>query len=357
MKVLVLAKTYDETNGWGRYAAGFSAEMKKRLGPEAVVMPDPETLTSRTISRRQPFQALRDALKLMKQASGCDGIHAMAEPLAPLAMFLSMLTGKPYVVSVMGTYADLEAYPAGLRWFYRLVFRRAHGLAVLSHYTWTVLKRAIPEDRMMLVPGGFAPPPRPALREAPSPERRILSVGALKPRKGFHTLIAAMKILRGGRFAVRLDIVGPTDEKEGYVRQLREAIAAGGLQEAVKIRGKIPQAELDGLYAAADLFALASEHSGPAFEGLGLVYLEALAGGVPVIGCRESGAEDVIEDGVNGLLVPPGDPEALAAAIKDILGDAEVWRSMSKDGPTSVEPFRWDVVGQTLFSLYTKTFR
>ena len=121
---------------------------------------------------------------------------------------------------------------------------------------------------------------------------------------------------------------------------------------SLTFHGRVSEDALDRFYANADLFVLPSEHDGLAFEGLGLVYLEALSYGLPVIGCFDSGAEDVIRDGVNGLLVPPGDPERLAAAIESILGNGETWKKMAEAAPTSIDRFRWEHVGAEMDTVY-----
>ncbi len=111
---------------------------------------------------------------------------------------------------------------------------------------------------------------------------------------------------------------------------------------------------LEKFYAQADVFVLVPEHVGPAFEGLGLVYLEALSHGLPAIGGSESGAGEVIRDGQNGLLVPPANPEALANAIRKIFENVQTWKNMSEAAPASIADFAWDRVGERMGALYRK---
>jgi len=354
MRIAFLTTTLDETVGWGRYAAGFLDEARRRLGAENVVAPDPARLRSRKLRNRQPFAALLDAWKLREELKGVGLIHAATELAAPLAYVLSRFLRVPYVVSVHGTYGDIETYAPPVRWAYRLAFSRASRILAVSRYTADVVRRGSPRAVIDVVPGGFAPAGHAPARTAPSPERRILAVGAIKPRKGFHTLIEALGLLKARGFAFQAECVGPK-AASNYVETVEKRAKELGLGERVRFTGVVSDDDLAAAYARADLFVLPSEHEGTAFEGLGLVYLEAMSYGLPVIGCLDSGASDVIQDGVNGALVPPGNPEKLAAAIERVLGDAALWKKLSDAAPKSIDRFRWQVVGQDMRNAYEKT--
>lgn len=351
MNIGFVTTTLDETKGWGRYAAGFLAEARRRNGVSGVMSPNPEVLRSRDVRWHQPLDALIDAWKLRKEFRDCEVIHAGIEPAVPLVFFLSYLLHKPYVISVCGTYADLGTYSWPVRWLYRLAFRRAGRVAALSRYTQEVFERGVPEARTAIVHGGFAPPASEVKKEKINPIRRIFSVGEVKARKGFHTLVEALGLLEKKGFNFRADFVGPKDEN-GYVRALGSRLKELGLEDHVTFHGRVSELSLNRFYDEADLFVLPSEHDGTGFEGLGLVYLEALARGLPVIGCLESGAEDVIQEGLNGRLVPPGQPEKLADAIEAILGNEKTWKQMSAAAPASVERFRWETVGADMDDVY-----
>jgi len=173
----------------------------------------------------------------------------------------------------------------------------------------------------------------------------------LKRRKGFHTLVGAIRLLRNHGMEVKCDIVGSKKDTE-YVTKLERMILDASLAKDITLHGRIPDEKLHELYDGSDLFVLPAEHVGTAFEGLGLVYLEALSHGIPVIGSYDSGAEDVIYHGDNGLLVQPGDAEALADAIKLVFEDSEKWKAMSDAARPSVERFRWDHVGDAMANIY-----
>jgi glycosyltransferase involved in cell wall biosynthesis len=143
------------------------------------------------------------------------------------------------------------------------------------------------------------------------------AIGRLVPQKAMHVLIDATPALLEAHPALRVLVVG-----DGPLRADLEAQAARlGVAQAVRFAGY--QEDVVSAYAAMDVFVLPSRD-----EGFGLVFLEAMAVGAPVVGTRVIGSEDAVEDGVTGLLVPYADPAALAAAVRGILASPELARRL-----------------------------
>ncbi len=142
---------------------------------------------------------------------------------------------------------------------------------------------------------------------------RLLSVGAIVPRKGFDVLIAALATLTD--LPWHLTIVGDRGRDPQTAAALDADIARHGLGDRVFVLGAVPDERLAELYAAADVFALASR-----FEGYGMAFSEAIARGLPVIGTTAGAIPETVPAGA-GLLVPPDDVAALAAALRGIIGN------------------------------------
>jgi glycosyltransferase involved in cell wall biosynthesis len=142
---------------------------------------------------------------------------------------------------------------------------------------------------------------------------RVLAVGRLVPKKGFDVLVEACRILREGKTPFEAAIVGESGEHEAEVRS---RIAAFGLEDTIKVPGPMSQELLYDEYRRADVFCMPCRvlENGDR-DGIPNVLLEAIACGVPVITTSISGIPELIRDGVNGLLVPPDDPAALADAV------------------------------------------
>jgi glycosyltransferase involved in cell wall biosynthesis len=165
-----------------------------------------------------------------------------------------------------------------------------------------------------VIPLGM-PGPRatPASREALGLERDaiyVAAVGRLVRRKNLAGLIAALEQL--GREDVHLIVIGDGPERA----RLQAQAEAAGLGRRVQFRGFVPEETKLQLLAAADLFALPSLH-----EAFGLVYLEAMHCGLPVIAAQPGGQEDYLEDGRTGFLVAPDDGDALIGALRRLVGD------------------------------------
>lgn len=182
---------------------------------------------------------------------------------------------------------------------------------------WMEEKHADARDKIFRVFNGIALdgfPARPAAGAVP----RIVSVGRYVEKKGFGDLIAACGLLHARGVAFECALVGG-GPMEG---ELQAQIDAAQLGEMVKLLGPRPQPEVRRLLAAAQLFVLACVvENGGGSDNLPTVIMEAMAGGTPVISTRVAGVPEMIADGDTGLLAPPHDPPALAAAIEKFLRD------------------------------------
>jgi glycosyltransferase involved in cell wall biosynthesis len=172
---------------------------------------------------------------------------------------------------------------------------------------------------------------RPRAPGPPAAVPAIVTCGRLEPYKGHHVLLRA--VARLSRPA-RVIVVG-----EGPQRQRLERLAAElGIAAQVEFTGPVPQARLADIYAAADVFVLASlilERSGKR-DVIPNVLGEAMARGVPVVATAISGIGELVESGVNGVLVPPNDPAALADAIDGLLADPARRQRLAEAGLATV---------------------
>jgi glycosyltransferase involved in cell wall biosynthesis len=145
--------------------------------------------------------------------------------------------------------------------------------------------------------------------------QRLLFVGSLAANKGAGTVLEAFISLAARKPALSLSIAGSGDED--HERLLRERIDETGLAERVRMLGFVEHDELPDLYRASDIFVAPSQYEG----GLGMVYLEAMACGLPVIARAAGGAREAVLDGRTGLLLSSGDVAETAGAIERLLGD------------------------------------
>jgi phosphatidylinositol alpha-mannosyltransferase len=193
--------------------------------------------------------------------------------------------------------------------------------------------------------GRFAEPGAPA--DGLPGERRILWVNRLDPQKGFPTAVRAFGALAAELEDVALVVAGDGADRDA-VRLLDEAV-----RDRVAMLGNVPHDRLPAYHAAAELFVAAATGQ----ESFGIVLVEAMAAGLPVVATDIAGYREVVRDGVDGLLVPPNDPEALAAAFRRVLADAELAARLASSGRERARGYDWDVVAPRLEAIYRRVAR
>jgi D-inositol-3-phosphate glycosyltransferase len=188
-------------------------------------------------------------------------------------------------------------------------------------------------------------------RIAPGDAPLLLYVGRIAPVKGLETLLDAVARLRARGAGARLLIVGgEADEPvDGHEAAIRRRVDALGLRDAVRFAGAQPQEALRDYYVAADVTVLPSY-----YESFGMVALEAMACGSPVIGSRVGGLATTVRDGVTGFLVPDGDAGALGERIETHVSDADLRFRLGREGVQWAARHRWPCVAEAVCREYAR---
>jgi len=189
-------------------------------------------------------------------------------------------------------------------------------------------------------------------RPSAGPSIRALGVGRLVPKKGFDVLVEACALLRAQGVAVSATIVG---ESSAHGAEVRRRIAARGITDAVRLAGPLGQAALLDEYLRATVFCLPCRVAEDGDrDGIPNVLVEAMACGLPVVTTGVSGIPELVVDGVNGLLVPPEDPPALADAMVRLHRDPDLARRLGREAEAVVRE-RFD--GERLATRLALLFR
>jgi glycosyltransferase involved in cell wall biosynthesis len=210
-----------------------------------------------------------------------------------------------------------------MRWTAGYAFKHADILRAVSDSTKEQLKRWAPGKPIVQFPAWtdievfLSTPAVPA-------DSDILYAGVLTPLKGVHVLLDAFAKVIKHLPEARLWIAGREENKE-YAAALRQQVVALRLNERVEFTGEVPQQELARYMARCRVFVLPSLS-----EALGRVVFEAMAAGKPVVGSAVGGIPEMVQDGVTGFLVPPGDPETLADRLSWLLTHPEEAEEMGK---------------------------
>jgi glycosyltransferase involved in cell wall biosynthesis len=175
-------------------------------------------------------------------------------------------------------------------------------------------------------------------------------VGRLVSKKGFDVLIEATALLRLRGVDVELLVAGENGEERDRICQLVES---RGLEDVVQISGALSQAELLAQCRSASMFVLACRIDADGDrDGIPNVLVEAMAARLAVISTRVSGIPELVQDGVNGLLVPSEDPSALAEAMLSLAEDPDLRERLASAGEATVEDsFNGDVLAAQMAGL------
>ena len=371
-KVLIVSNDFPPRRGG---IQSFVHELASRMPAGSVVVYAPRWDGAAEFDARQPFPVIRHPTSLMlpvpsvaRRAArllrehGCDTVlFGAAAPLGLLAPSLRRAGAGRIVAITHGHEAGWAALP-GARTLLRRIGDETDVLTYLGEYFRVRLARVLSAEaaaRMVrLAPGVDTASFRPgaggdAIRERLGLTGRpvVVCVSRMVPRKGQDTLIRAWpQVLARARGAPALLLVGDGP----YRAQLERLARRAGIAGSVVFTGPVPGADLPAYYDAGNVFAMPcrTRRGGLDVEGLGIVYLEASASGLPVVGGDSGGAPDAILPGETGYVVPGRDPAAVADRIAGLLADPAGARAMGEKGAAWVDrEWRWELVADRLMAI------
>lgn len=281
-------------------------------------------------SRSGLVATLWPRVEALQRASAFSVLHAHAAlPCGEAAMVLAQRLNIPFVVSIHGldVFSDRQAGRLGFWTKQRTlqVYRTAARIVCISSCVWDALPKGA-QSKACVIHNGVDPERfQPA--EIDPTKLRILSVGNLIPTKGHALLLRAFARVRQQIPDCELEIIGDGPER-GRLLALASEL---GILPRVSFRGRQDRHTVVEAMQKCAVFALPSR-----YEGLGCVYLEAMACGKPAIGCSGQGIEEIIVDSKNGCLIPPDDEAALTETLRRLLNDAALRRKLGFAARTTV---------------------
>ncbi|MFH8406118.1 glycosyltransferase family 4 protein [Streptomyces sp. NPDC018019] len=377
-------KTLIVTNDFPPRPGGIQAflhSMALRLDPDRVVVyastwkrSEEGVAATARFDAEQPFPVVRDRTTMLLPTPrvtrtaagllrryGCSSVwFGAAAPLGLMAPALRRAGARRIVATTHGHEAAWAQLPAS-RQLLRRIGEGTDTITYLGEYTRSRIAAALTPAaarRMVQLPpgvdektfhpgsGGDAVRARLGLTDRPV----VVCVSRLVPRKGQDTLIEAMpRVLAEVPDAVLLVVGGGP-----YEKQLHALAEEKGVADSVRFTGAVPWEELPAHYGAGDVFAMPcrTRRGGLDVEGLGIVYLEASATGLPVVAGDSGGAPDAVLHGETGYVVPGGAPTAAAERVIALLKDPDARRRMGERGRAWVEEkWRWDLLAERLKEL------
>jgi glycosyltransferase involved in cell wall biosynthesis len=298
-----------------------------------------------------PALALWTAMRTVRHVGSVRGLIIADNDFSRVLLtwnLLTVLLRRGTILFVVHHFEDYESIAKpSLRkslqiWKYKIGLWPASQIVTVSQYSKReIVSLGIDPKRITIIQPGvdydrIDRPPK-----SPSDEVHIITLGNIAPRKGtLHLVEAFIKIARPN---AHLHIVGGFAWKgDPYNETLKQLAANSGMADRIHFHGRLPQEEVHRLLCQADIFAMPSLQ-----EGFGMALLEAMHYGLPVITTNISALPELVEDGVNGLLVPPADSAALAKALERLVDSAALRQSLGNEARQRVEGrYAWKSRGQ-----------
>ncbi len=368
MKTLVVTNDFPPRPGGIQQ---FVHALASRLPSDEVVVYAPKWKRDALFDAEQDFPVVRHPTSLMlpvpdvlkraravARSEGCDAVWFGAA--APLGLLAGPLRGdvRRFVASTHGHEVGWARLPAA-RQVLRRIGRLNDVVTYLGDYTRSRLAPALgPAATLRQLPSGvdvdvFHPGAgredvrrRLALADRPT----VVCVSRLVPRKGQDVLLRALPAIRKQVPGAALLVVGGGPD----MPRLQRLAVEQGVADHVRFTGSVPWAELPAHYAAGDVFAMPcrTRLGGIDVEGLGIVYLEAAATGLPVVAGDSGGAPDAVLDGETGVVVDGRDVARVGREVAALLADPARAAAMGAKGRAWVErEWRWDVLADRLRGL------
>lgn len=361
-KIAILTNSLDPLDGgWGRYSRELATHLKKS-GQDLVVFVEgerghaPQIIEGITVipglkTGSNPtllnlWSIVQDYLWLKNQMKDVDLIHAFVEH----HIFAASMLRKPYVVTAHGTYAPLYLSHPMYKYFARNSFSKAKACLCVSEFTRTKVLEAMPQmQNTQFIPNGVDTEKFAIQKIEKVPG--FITVGALKRRKGQDTTIRAFAKVAKEFPSATCTIVG--DQTGPFFDTLKELAVTLQISNQVHFVSDITDEELVHLYNQSLAFVLSSRvDNWGNFEGFGLVFLEAGACGIPMLGTTGGGAAPIIKDGENGFLFEPEDELKLSEHMRYLLSHPEQSKRMGQNARVLAESFSWSDISTKVVNVY-----
>ncbi len=365
MRILIITNYLDEKSGWGRYSLDLINQLFKNKIEIVVIcykknnkyqnikqieiLPSPLSFKKNYILT--PFHILR-GIKQLKKMNGFDFIHCLVEPYAFFTFLLSKILKTKYFLTIHGSYGIKMFYNKFYKFLQILSYKNAEKIICVSNYTKNRILKYKKIENIIVISNGVNLENFLLVKNSIRKENSIVGVGALKKRKGFDISVRILDLVKKQIPDIKYYIIGNQNDKN-YFDYLNNLIEELDLKDNIIFLKNISDNELKKIYQKSKVFLLTPVSDKYNFEGFGLVYLEANALGLPVIGSYDNGGEDAIKNGYNGFLTDPLNINNTAKKIIKILNNDNIYDRISKDAIKWARKLSWEHI----IKKYLKAYR
>jgi glycosyltransferase involved in cell wall biosynthesis len=328
MKIVILTNNLNYKSGWGRYSVDLIEGLIRRGHEVSVLVEDDGCGGVKIIKRGK--RLIESALRVRKYFKEAEIIHALdIYPHGIIAALGLIGINRPLLITTQGTYSIRPFYNWETRFLSMWACNKSSAIISISSFTKNFVSKFINSNKITTINHGIDV--KKFIYSSVAKSNTIISVGAIKARKGYEDSIRAFALAKLKIGDLKYVIVGNKDDAM-YFNRLSRLINELQVGESVVFMEKISDEELKNLYLSSKIFMLLSKNIDYHVEGFGLVFLEAAAMGLPVIGTTGNGIEDAVNNNHNGLLVSQSNPIAASEAIIKILSDQNLCGKMSENG-------------------------
>ncbi len=286
---------------------------------------------------------LGDALTALYRRHRFDLVHVHS-PLTPMLPLAAVRTARRVGLPVIGTFHASARYNWGYALFRRRLqpdFAALDGAVAVSHAARQFVQRYF-DGPVQLIPNGVDTERFRALRPPVGEPLRVVFVGRLDPRKGVDLLLESFQGVRCQRPGTTLKVIGDGPCRRGLEGRAKPA--------GVEFLGAVPPGRLAAAYAGADAVCAPASRN----ESFGIVLLEAMAAGRAVVATDIAGYRDLVEHNVTGILVPPGDAQALAQALVHLADHPADRARLGDNARRQARDYDWGEIAHQLEALYRR---
>lgn len=351
MKICILTSSIREGyGGWARYSLEVLKELQNRPDIKIIIITEDNSSHYRIKKVGNGFSLTKDiltnAIYVRKLSRDCKIIHALdGYPYGIIAYLASLGRKKQKLfITAIGTYTTAPLNNRYIGWLLKLAYKKAKKIFAISNFTANKLKKNINLPNIVVIHMGanhniLKAEPTPA-DEKNIPSNFILSVGDLKPRKGYHISLPAFAQISQKYPDLYYIIVGYQFNRE-YFNQLQTLVSDNNIKDRVMFISNINDNKLNALYRRAKILILTSLNDDKHYEGFGLVYIEAGLFGIPAIGSNNCGTEDAIINEQTGYLIEQKNIGLLAEKMDGLLADESKRQKMGKNAQKFANNFQW----------------
>ena len=339
LKIGYVTTSLSSIDGWGRYSKSLVEAVSTKA--ETIVLTanrsNNESKKNISVYDVLPVPSFHPVVQLkvlwysLVYFRKCDVVHSLVEAYSPGLALASYLLGSKLIMTLHGTYAVPPTKFSIKKLLMRIAYSRVLIATTGSKYTEQKVREIVNFGECRFIPNGVDDQIFYRLPEARN-ENYLITVGALKARKGADLVVRSMPLLIHQFPNLKYKIVGISDD-ENFIKLLHELIKKNNLENRVELLGRVDDSDLRALYNNASVFILAARDSGGNFEGFPMVFYEANACGVPVITTKGFGSE-------------------YAMAVKKIMASEEAYNSFQRASLQEAARHTWVKIADRILEMY-----